>query len=134
MIDVREQNERDEGYIPDSRNIPYRLVGEYADELANGKTVVTVCESGAPGRGRRERPRRARDPRPPAPGRRHCRLASARQRGDELPALRLPVAAKAVACDADLEGVPASPVRPSSAGGRLRRRLRGCAGFAGAPV
>jgi len=47
VVDVREKNERDDGYIPDSRNIPYRLVGEYADELANGKPVVTVCESGA---------------------------------------------------------------------------------------
>ena len=47
VIDVREQNERDDGYIPGSRNIPYRLVGSYADELSNGKTVVTVCESGA---------------------------------------------------------------------------------------
>jgi glyoxylase-like metal-dependent hydrolase (beta-lactamase superfamily II)/rhodanese-related sulfurtransferase len=47
VIDVREKNERDEGYIPGSRNIPYRLVGSYADELANGRPVVTVCESGA---------------------------------------------------------------------------------------
>jgi len=47
VVDVREKDERDEGYIPGSRNIPYRLVGSYADELANGKTVVTVCESGA---------------------------------------------------------------------------------------
>ncbi len=47
VVDVREQNERDDGYIPGSRNIPYRLVGAYTDELANGKTVVTVCESGA---------------------------------------------------------------------------------------
>ena len=37
VIDVREKNERDEGYIPGSRNIPYRLVGSYADELSNGK-------------------------------------------------------------------------------------------------
>ena len=47
VVDVREKDERDEGYIPGSRNIPYRLVGSYADELSNGKTVVTVCESGA---------------------------------------------------------------------------------------
>jgi hydroxyacylglutathione hydrolase len=47
LIDVREKDERDEGYIPESRHIPYRLVGEFADELANGRTVVTVCESGA---------------------------------------------------------------------------------------
>jgi hydroxyacylglutathione hydrolase len=47
LIDVREQDERDEGYIPESRHIPYRLVGAYADELSNGRQVVTVCESGA---------------------------------------------------------------------------------------
>jgi glyoxylase-like metal-dependent hydrolase (beta-lactamase superfamily II) len=47
VVDVREKNERDDGYIPESRHIPYRLVGEFADELANGRPVVTVCESGA---------------------------------------------------------------------------------------
>jgi hydroxyacylglutathione hydrolase len=47
VVDVREKDERDDGYIPDSRHIPYRLVGEFADELANGRPVVTVCESGA---------------------------------------------------------------------------------------
>jgi glyoxylase-like metal-dependent hydrolase (beta-lactamase superfamily II) len=47
LVDVREKDERDDGYIPESRHIPYRLVGEFADELANGRTVVTVCESGA---------------------------------------------------------------------------------------
>jgi glyoxylase-like metal-dependent hydrolase (beta-lactamase superfamily II)/rhodanese-related sulfurtransferase len=47
LVDVREKDERDEGYIPESRHIPYRLVGEFADELMNGKPVVTICESGA---------------------------------------------------------------------------------------
>jgi glyoxylase-like metal-dependent hydrolase (beta-lactamase superfamily II)/rhodanese-related sulfurtransferase len=47
VVDVREKDERDEGYIPESRHIPYRLVGEFADELANGKPVVTVCNTGA---------------------------------------------------------------------------------------
>ena len=47
VVDVREKNERDDGFIPGSRNIPYRLVGSYADELVNGRPVVTVCESGA---------------------------------------------------------------------------------------
>jgi glyoxylase-like metal-dependent hydrolase (beta-lactamase superfamily II) len=47
VLDVREKDERDEGYIPESRHIPYRLVGEFADELANGRPVVTVCSSGA---------------------------------------------------------------------------------------
>jgi hydroxyacylglutathione hydrolase len=47
VIDVREKDERDEGYIPESRHIPYRLVGAFSDELANGHTVVTVCNTGA---------------------------------------------------------------------------------------
>ena len=33
VLDVREPHERDEGYIPGSRNIPYRLVREWADDL-----------------------------------------------------------------------------------------------------
>ena len=47
VIDVREKDERDDGYIPGSRHIPYRLVGELAGELENGHTIVTVCNSGA---------------------------------------------------------------------------------------
>jgi hydroxyacylglutathione hydrolase len=47
VIDVREKDERDDGYIPGSRHIPYRLVGELASELENGHPVVTVCNSGA---------------------------------------------------------------------------------------
>ncbi|HZM18322.1 MAG TPA: rhodanese-like domain-containing protein, partial [Gaiellaceae bacterium] len=47
VIDVREPHERDEGYIPGSRNIPYRLVREWADDLQGGKPVVTICTSGS---------------------------------------------------------------------------------------
>jgi hydroxyacylglutathione hydrolase len=48
VIDVRELHERDDGYIPGSRNIPYRLLREYGDELrGEGRPVVTICESGA---------------------------------------------------------------------------------------
>ena len=47
VIDVRELHERDDGFIPGSRNIPYRLVREYGDELREGRPVVTICESGA---------------------------------------------------------------------------------------
>jgi hydroxyacylglutathione hydrolase len=47
VVDVREKDERDDGYIPESRHIPYRLVDAYVDELKNGRPVVTVCESGA---------------------------------------------------------------------------------------
>jgi glyoxylase-like metal-dependent hydrolase (beta-lactamase superfamily II)/rhodanese-related sulfurtransferase len=46
VLDVREPYERDEGYIPGSRNIPYRLVREWVDDLQSGKPVVTICSSG----------------------------------------------------------------------------------------
>ncbi|HET7554778.1 MAG TPA: MBL fold metallo-hydrolase [Gaiellaceae bacterium] len=47
VLDVREKDERDEGYIPGTRHIPYRLVRAYRDELQNGRPVVTICSSGA---------------------------------------------------------------------------------------
>jgi glyoxylase-like metal-dependent hydrolase (beta-lactamase superfamily II)/rhodanese-related sulfurtransferase len=47
VVDVRELSERDDGYIAGSRNIPYRVVRAFADELADGPPVVTICESGA---------------------------------------------------------------------------------------
>ena len=47
VVDVREKDERDEGYIPGSRHIPYRLVRAYRDELVNGRPVVTICSTGA---------------------------------------------------------------------------------------
>jgi glyoxylase-like metal-dependent hydrolase (beta-lactamase superfamily II)/rhodanese-related sulfurtransferase len=47
LVDVREPYERDGGYIPGSRSIPYRVVGQFADDLAGGHPIVTICESGA---------------------------------------------------------------------------------------
>jgi hydroxyacylglutathione hydrolase len=47
VIDVREPYERDTGYIPGSRNIPYRLIGDFADDLAGGRPLVTICETGS---------------------------------------------------------------------------------------
>jgi glyoxylase-like metal-dependent hydrolase (beta-lactamase superfamily II)/rhodanese-related sulfurtransferase len=47
VLDVREPHERDQGYIPGSRNIPYRLVRDWADDLDGGKPVVTICSSGS---------------------------------------------------------------------------------------
>jgi hydroxyacylglutathione hydrolase len=49
VVDVREPHERDRGYIPGSRNVPYRLLRAYgADAFGDGgKPVVTICESGA---------------------------------------------------------------------------------------
>ena len=47
VVDVRETDERDEGYIPGSRHIPYRVVRAFSEELDNGRPVVTICSSGA---------------------------------------------------------------------------------------
>jgi glyoxylase-like metal-dependent hydrolase (beta-lactamase superfamily II)/rhodanese-related sulfurtransferase len=48
VVDVRETTERDAGYIPGSRSIPYRLIRKLGcGALARDRPVVTVCESGA---------------------------------------------------------------------------------------
>jgi hydroxyacylglutathione hydrolase len=47
LVDVREANERDQGYIPESLHIPYRRIRACADELKGNGTVVTICESGS---------------------------------------------------------------------------------------
>jgi hydroxyacylglutathione hydrolase len=44
LIDVREKDERDDGYIPGSTNVPYRLLGEA--DLPNDRPLVTICETG----------------------------------------------------------------------------------------
>lgn len=47
VVDVREAAERDGGYIPGSRNIPYRLLRKLGcGALERSRPVVTVCESG----------------------------------------------------------------------------------------
>ncbi len=46
LIDVRERDERDSGYIAGSRNIPYRLLALGASELPDDRPLVTICESG----------------------------------------------------------------------------------------
>ena len=47
LIDVRERDERDSGYIAGSRNIPYRLLALSGGEVPVDRPVVTICESGA---------------------------------------------------------------------------------------
>ena len=47
LIDVRERDERDSGYIAGSRNIPYRLLALGGAEMRPGRPIVTICESGA---------------------------------------------------------------------------------------
>ena len=46
LIDVREKDERDTGYIAGSRNIPYRLLALGEADLPNDRPLVTICESG----------------------------------------------------------------------------------------
>jgi hydroxyacylglutathione hydrolase len=47
VIDVREKSERDEGYIPGSLHIPFRLLRQFGpDGVDTGRPVVTICESG----------------------------------------------------------------------------------------
>jgi glyoxylase-like metal-dependent hydrolase (beta-lactamase superfamily II)/rhodanese-related sulfurtransferase len=46
VIDVREKDERDTGYIPGSRNIPYRLLAICGADLPTDRPLVTMCESG----------------------------------------------------------------------------------------
>jgi glyoxylase-like metal-dependent hydrolase (beta-lactamase superfamily II)/rhodanese-related sulfurtransferase len=47
ILDVRELDERDGAFIPGSRHIPYRLLRHAGPAAADGKQVVTICESGA---------------------------------------------------------------------------------------
>jgi hydroxyacylglutathione hydrolase len=46
LIDVREKDERDAGYIAGSRNIPYRMLALGAADLPRDKRIVTICEAG----------------------------------------------------------------------------------------
>ena len=80
LVDVREKDERDEGYIPGSRHIPYRLVGDFAEELGNGRPVVTICESGARAAVAASVLAAHGVARPPGAGRRHRGLRAARPR------------------------------------------------------
>jgi hydroxyacylglutathione hydrolase len=46
VVDVREKSERDEGYIPGSLHIPYRLLRDFPEGVDAARPVVTICESG----------------------------------------------------------------------------------------
>jgi len=48
VLDVREADERDAGFIPGTDHMPYRNVRQAAENgLVGGRPVVTICESGA---------------------------------------------------------------------------------------
>ena len=46
VIDVREKDDRDTGYIPGSRNVPYRLMATCCPDLPTDRPVVTICDTG----------------------------------------------------------------------------------------
>ena len=48
VIDVREKDERDEGDIPGSRNVPYRLMRLCCPDLPRDRPVITICGVGPP--------------------------------------------------------------------------------------
>ena len=88
VLDVRESDERDEGYIAGSRHMPVppaRRGLRRARRAAGGHDL----HDGRAGRDRREPPRRARDRGTTRP-RRRCRgLGAARRPHDRVPPLRL---------------------------------------------
>jgi rhodanese-related sulfurtransferase len=48
LLDVREVEERDAGFIPGSTHLPYRTARQAAENgLCGGRPIVTICESGA---------------------------------------------------------------------------------------
>jgi glyoxylase-like metal-dependent hydrolase (beta-lactamase superfamily II)/rhodanese-related sulfurtransferase len=46
VLDVRDKEERDLGYIPGSRNVPYRLMRTCCPDLPEDRPIVTICGSG----------------------------------------------------------------------------------------
>ena len=46
VLDVRDKDERDLGYIPGSRNVPYRLMRTCCPDLPEDRPIVTICGSG----------------------------------------------------------------------------------------
>ncbi|HWG55852.1 MAG TPA: rhodanese-like domain-containing protein, partial [Gaiellaceae bacterium] len=46
LLDVRERDERDGGYIAGSRNVPYRLLALADADVPVSGPVVTICETG----------------------------------------------------------------------------------------
>ncbi len=46
VLDVRDKDERDVGYIPGSRNVPYRLMRNCCPDRPVDRPIVTICGSG----------------------------------------------------------------------------------------
>jgi hydroxyacylglutathione hydrolase len=46
VLDVREKDERDDGYIVGTKHMPYRMVRKLADDLRGERPIVTICTTG----------------------------------------------------------------------------------------
>jgi hydroxyacylglutathione hydrolase len=46
VLDVREKDERDAGYIPGTRHLPYRVLRAIGSEVDGNRPVVTICSTG----------------------------------------------------------------------------------------
>jgi glyoxylase-like metal-dependent hydrolase (beta-lactamase superfamily II)/rhodanese-related sulfurtransferase len=47
VLDVREKDERDAGYIPGTKHVPYRVLRAMGQGVDGNKPVVTICSTGA---------------------------------------------------------------------------------------
>ena len=88
LIDVREKDERDTGYIAGSRNIPYRLLALGAGRPPERPADRHDLRVGPARRDRGEHPRRARLRRTRGRERRHRLLGGSRQADRRVPPLR----------------------------------------------
>ena len=89
LIDVRERDERDGGYIAGSRNIPYRLLARRRRRRADRPAGRDDLRERRARRDRGVDPRRAGHRRPPGARRRHQRLGRPRRPDGRVPPLRL---------------------------------------------
>ena len=46
VLDVREKDERDAGYIPGTRHVPYRVLRAMGRDVDGNRPIVTICSTG----------------------------------------------------------------------------------------
>jgi hydroxyacylglutathione hydrolase len=46
VLDVREKDERDAGYIPGTRHVPYRMLRAMGKNVDGNRPIVTICSTG----------------------------------------------------------------------------------------